>query len=55
MPTVRFECDQPLLDRVRESAKREHRPVVWQVVRLVTEALDERERRLAERQPESVQ
>ena len=54
MPTVRFECDQPLLDRVREVARQEHRPVVWQVTRLINEALDLRERRSAERRPDSV-
>ena len=42
MATVRIDLDRPPFDRVRELARIDHRPVLWQLERLLEEAIEQR-------------
>ena len=51
MPSYKIDLEEPVDDRVRESAHEDHRPVLWQIEHLIREALDRRDE---QRRPETV-
>jgi hypothetical protein len=40
--TVRIDLERPPFDRVREMARLDHRPVLWQLEQLLSEAIEHR-------------